>query len=311
MKRIALLSVVTVTATLASTGAYAQANRTFVSGFGSDANPCTLPAPCRSFAQAVTQTNPGGEITVLDSAGYGPVTITQSLTITNPGGVEAGITAASGQDAITINTAAAATITLRGLTIEGGNAGGNGINLVSTLPNTSDGGTLNLIGCVIKDFTGNGIVVHPSMAATGTIPFLNLVIADSFFLNNGTNGIKLAPAGVFAQALIARTIVSGNSVGIRLTTSAGGSVDSLLVASHVDQNTTGISLSSGASIILKTSTVTLSSLGGEDILNNSVDLRLQGENTIRRITNNGEMASDGTNNVGSISGNAPTKLTLR
>ena len=79
----------------------AQASRTFVSGYGADTGACGITAPFRSFAYAAPQTASGGEITVLDSAGYGTVTITGSLTITNPGGVEAGITVTSG-NAITI-----------------------------------------------------------------------------------------------------------------------------------------------------------------------------------------------------------------
>ena len=71
MKRIALLLAVAVVATITSTGAYALSNRTFVSGNGNDANPCSLAAPCRSFAGALAQTSPGGEIAVLDTAGYG------------------------------------------------------------------------------------------------------------------------------------------------------------------------------------------------------------------------------------------------
>src|SRR5262250_3450376 len=122
MKRIALMSAATVVATLASTGAYALSNRTFVSGNGNDANPCSLSAPCRSFAGALAQTSPGGEIAVLDTAGYGAVTITQAVSIVNEEGVEAGITVTSGSG-ITINAGASDVVNLRGLTIVG--AGGN------------------------------------------------------------------------------------------------------------------------------------------------------------------------------------------
>src|SRR5215467_11157092 len=103
MKSIAVLSTATLVAALASTDAYALANRTFVSGIGSDANPCSLAAPCRSFAGALAQTNAGGEIAVLDTAGYGTVTINKSVTITNPGGVEAGVTTTGSQSAILIS----------------------------------------------------------------------------------------------------------------------------------------------------------------------------------------------------------------
>jgi hypothetical protein len=86
MKQIALLWTATLVATIASSGAYALANRTFVSGAGNDANPCSLAAPCRSFARALAQTSPGGEIAVLDTAGYGAVTITQAVSIANEEG---------------------------------------------------------------------------------------------------------------------------------------------------------------------------------------------------------------------------------
>src|SRR5262245_34837012 len=67
------------------------AQRTFVASTGSDANPCTLTAPCRSFATAIANTSPNGEVIVKDTAGYGPVTITKSVSIVSPPGVYGGI----------------------------------------------------------------------------------------------------------------------------------------------------------------------------------------------------------------------------
>src|SRR5690349_4044942 len=125
MKRTALLSTFALVAMLAAGGAYAQANRTFVSGSGSDANPCSLGAPCRSFAQAITQTNAGGEITVLDTAGYGAVTIDKSVSIVNDGVGEAGVTVTSG-NAVTVSTGANDVVNLRGLTLVGGGGAQNG-----------------------------------------------------------------------------------------------------------------------------------------------------------------------------------------
>src|SRR5499427_9349319 len=142
MKRIALLSAVTLIATMGSTGAYALSNRTFVSGTGSDSNPCSLGAPCRSFAGALAQTSPGGEIAVLDTAGYGAVTITQAVSIVNEEEVEAGITATSG-DGITISAGATDVVNLRGLTLVGATGSVNGITFNS-------GGVLNIQNCVIR-----------------------------------------------------------------------------------------------------------------------------------------------------------------
>src|ERR671925_1109954 len=61
--------------------AHAQATRTWVSGVGDDANPCSRTAPCKTFAGAISKTATGGEINTLDPAGYGGVTITKAITI--------------------------------------------------------------------------------------------------------------------------------------------------------------------------------------------------------------------------------------
>src|SRR5271169_4214305 len=61
--------------------AYAQASRTWVSGVGDDANPCSRTAPCKTFAGAISKTAVNGEINCLDPGGFGAVTITKSITI--------------------------------------------------------------------------------------------------------------------------------------------------------------------------------------------------------------------------------------
>src|SRR6185369_11372319 len=61
--------------------------RTFVASFGLDSNGCSLSSPCRGFTKALAVTDPGGEIVVLDSAGYGAVTIDKSVSIIVPTGI--------------------------------------------------------------------------------------------------------------------------------------------------------------------------------------------------------------------------------
>src|SRR2546423_8634050 len=61
--------------------ASAQAPRTWVSGVGDDANPCSRTAPCKTFAGAISKTAAGGEIDCLDPGGFGAVTITKSITL--------------------------------------------------------------------------------------------------------------------------------------------------------------------------------------------------------------------------------------
>src|SRR5690349_10666365 len=79
------------------TPAFAQATRTWVSGVGDDANPCSRTAPCKTFAGAISKTATGGEINVLDPGGFGGVTITKSISILSE--FEAGVLV-SGTNAI-------------------------------------------------------------------------------------------------------------------------------------------------------------------------------------------------------------------
>src|SRR6201989_1277034 len=96
---------------LAAAPASAQATRTWVSGVGDDANPCSRTAPCKTFPGAISKTAAGGEINCLDSAGFGTVTITKAISIYCEG-VVGGILAA-GVNGITVNAAATDHIVLR------------------------------------------------------------------------------------------------------------------------------------------------------------------------------------------------------
>src|SRR5437588_2590816 len=111
--------------------------RTWVSGLGDDDNPCSRSAPCKTFAGAISSTAVNGEINCVDSAGYGTVTITFSITIKCEG-VIAGILASdpnSGFVGVTIDdsggTPGSAIVTLSGLDIEGAGTGTNGIQFIS------------------------------------------------------------------------------------------------------------------------------------------------------------------------------------
>src|SRR5947209_4978278 len=105
--------------------AFAQATRTWVSGVGDDANPCSRTAPCKTFAGAISKTAPGGYIDALDPGGFGAVTITKSITLEGGAG-HAGVLV-SGTNGIVIQ-GAGISVTLRNLSIESpvGFAGING-----------------------------------------------------------------------------------------------------------------------------------------------------------------------------------------
>src|SRR5580692_8749873 len=103
-----------VTMLFVASPASAQATRTWVSGVGDDANPCSRTAPCKTFAGAISKTAAAGEINVLDPGGYGAVTITKSIRIYNDGVGEAGVLV-SGTNGIVISAASTDAIYLRGL----------------------------------------------------------------------------------------------------------------------------------------------------------------------------------------------------
>src|SRR5204863_7798227 len=100
--------------------AMAQATRTWVSGVGDDANPCSRTAPCKTFAGAISKTAVNGTINALDPGGYGALTITKSITIDGTG-TYASILAA-GVNGINIS-AASITVKLRGISIDGADTG--------------------------------------------------------------------------------------------------------------------------------------------------------------------------------------------
>src|SRR5690242_7137248 len=147
--------------------------RTYVSGLGSDSNACTADHPCATFQAALALTLAGGEIFVLNSANYGPVTINKAVTITSEGAV-AGILATSGP-AITISAGANDVVNLRGLGIDGANTGTIGIQFTS-------GKSLTVQKSVIRNFTNSGISFAPNGAST-------LFVSDTAVTNNGMNGI--------------------------------------------------------------------------------------------------------------------------
>jgi hypothetical protein len=214
--------------TLSTAPAQAQATRTFVSPTGNDGAACSLAAPCRTFAGAIAQTNSGGEIAVLGTAGYGTLTIDRAISIVNPGGVEAGIAAPSGADGITINAGPNDTVILRGLTVEGARTGRNGIVF-------NTGARLEIIDSVVRNFATTGIFFQPTTPST-------LLISSTRVLDNPNSaGIYLLPQVSPVQATIDHVTVENNNYGIYVDASnvtGGTSVWTSITNSVVSSNLT-------------------------------------------------------------------------
>lgn len=123
-----LLPAVAVATLLFTEHAEAQASRTWVSGLGDDANPCSRTVPCKTFPGAISKTAANGEINCIDSGGFGAVTITKSIII-NCENILGGVLA-SATNGIIIN-GAGIVVVLRGLDIDGTISGLYGIRFLN------------------------------------------------------------------------------------------------------------------------------------------------------------------------------------
>src|SRR5687768_1133692 len=169
-KRIALIATGVVAGLAFASPASAQATRTWVSGVGDDANPCSRTAPCKTFAGAISKTATSGEINCLDPGGFGGVTITKSIMIRcdyTEGGV---LSAGAGVNGIVINLPAATdTVFLSGIDFNGAGSAQNGLRIVGA------GGIVHVRNSIIRNYraaNGLGMSIQPAgvlqMNITGT-----------------------------------------------------------------------------------------------------------------------------------------------
>lgn len=182
--------------------AQAQASRTWVSGVGDDANPCSRTAPCKTWAGAISKTAPCGEIDALDPGGFGAVTITKSITLDGTGTFASIL--ASLTTGIIINAQATDVITIRGLSINGFCNGIRGINILQAK-------TVNIEDCVIFRFVNEGILAQDNNG-------LELNVRNSVIRDNTGDGIGASSSGAGGANQVKVALVnssfSGNGNGV-------------------------------------------------------------------------------------------------
>ncbi len=219
--------------------------QTYVASTGSDANTasdCARNTPCRNFTAALGVTDAGGEIIVLDSAAYNPVSIGKSVSIIAPPGVYAGITAGSGAG-IEV-TATGANVRLRGLTLRG--AGGTyGIYMPVT-------GTLLVENSVISGFSSAGLLTGGPGASVSA-----RVLNSRFYSNDWGVRFAQGTTGMIADSEFHRNTTGGLSVE---ASGAGASISASIERSSFVSNNRGIyaSLASSATARVDVSEVVIS-----------------------------------------------------
>jgi hypothetical protein len=222
---------------VASVPAQAQRARVFVSVSGDDGNPCTGGSPCKTFQHAHDVVLAGGEISVLDSGGYGTLTINKALSIVAVG-VQASIAIPSGGVGIAINAGSNDKVSLRGLTLDGQGVGQDGIDFNS-------GEALTVEDCVVRNMLNAGL----NFVSAATIDE-TLDISNSSFFDNGLDGVVIATkssGGIYAA--IERTRLHGNSIGLNVLGNTPGGTGTLYVAvtdSVSSNNNTGFALGASA-----------------------------------------------------------------
>jgi len=180
---------------------FAQASRTWVSGVGDDANPCSRTAPCKTFAGAISKTASGGEIDALDPAGFGALTITKPITIDGGGGIVASVLV-SGTNGIVIQ--ATGQVILRNLAFNGIGSGINGIRVLGA-------SSVLIDHCTIEGFTTRGIDL--SAAANTLVTVRDTVITAT---PTGVGVSNTAANGVLT--LLNSTISNASTAAVTTTT---------------------------------------------------------------------------------------------
>ncbi len=248
--------------------AQAQASRTWVSGVGDDANPCSRTAPCKTLAGAISKTAAGGIMNLIDSGGLGAVTITKSITIQMEPAL-AGILA-SGTNGIVINAAATDTVVLRGLAIHGFGSGLTGVRILQA-------GSVRIENCDIQDFLESGIKALNTTALKISVENTSIerILASGGSSNANDGGIVLTPSGAGSVRAVFKnvrihganqwginvlgnlrlsvhdSVISGTTgSAIRIDGSVGAAQVTIDDSSLVDNSVNGI-LSSGSSAIAR------------------------------------------------------------
>jgi len=278
---------------LPMTPAHAQATRTWVSGVGDDANPCSRTAPCKTFAGAISKTANGGEIDALDPGGFGALTITKSITIDGGGGQVASVLV-TGTNGIVITATATDVIILKNLRFQGvlGNGGNPGNAGQTAIKILSPGAAMVVIENVeIYGFAINGI--QDTRAAGGKLNVKNTTIYNvagtGILVNGGAGAARLDAAIVESDISFAGTGITaanGPHVTVKRTTVSNSKFNALDVENAgtvmnfddgiVSNSATGIFTTASGQLFMSNSDIVNNTTGANGAWNSYLNNRISG-----------------------------------
>lgn len=270
MKRIAFPLVLLVSLFLASAAQSQTVSRTWVSGVGDDANPCSRTSPCKTFNGALLKTTAGGEIDAIDPGPYGTTNINKAITIDGGGFVASVI--ASGTNGITIAGGTTDVIVLRNVQVMGAGSGVSGVRITGgkavVLDNlritgmasgVARGIDVQNVGTVHVTIRNTHVEGNTGIGAVFQGVFANTVIADishSSFTNNGSHGIYATNG---ARVSLHDVVSSENAIAGLIVDGTGTNV-SVLGSSFTNNTSSGVQAGTGtattATIALSQSSIT-------------------------------------------------------
>lgn len=182
--------ILSLTCLLVATVAPAQLARTAVSVNGSDANPCSVAAPCRTFGAAAAVTATGGELIAINSGGYGPFTVSQPMAVLAAPGIYAGITASNAtvSTGVFVSLSAPGAVLLRGLSIKALSGSGSGVSYSGVA-----GSVLHVENCDIEGFQANTISPASGVALFADATVTTTAIRNCWvgiLVKNSTNPVR-------------------------------------------------------------------------------------------------------------------------
>ena len=233
---LAVLAVAAAGLVVAAPPASAQATRTWVSGTGDDANPCSRTAACKTWAGAISKTAAGGVIDALDDGGFGAVTITKSLTL--DGGSHVASALVNGNNGITINAPSTAHVVLRGIDVKG-------VSTTDTACDPTSG--VSILGAAsvrLDDVTISGFKNAVDAPLTNSSPdlYVDLSFNDLRVADNCSYGVHVAPAPGHAGRL---TLDGSTITGSNVALSVGGGAEAWVSNSRLYLNNLGVQPAGG------------------------------------------------------------------
>ncbi|TMJ00166.1 MAG: hypothetical protein E6G97_19895 [Alphaproteobacteria bacterium] len=269
--------------------------RTWVSGNGNDADPCSFTAPCKTFAGAFAKTDAGGEISVMGPGGYGTVTINKSLTINGVGSL-ASILVASGSGII-VSAGATDKVVIRNVQFNGTSGGNSGVQVIS--------GNVTIDNCGFYGFTagffgGMGVLINANSTTVVDIRDTNI--------SYSTHGVWAQTTSGFAVASLDNVRING-SLGYGVIAASNGFVNvnrsyiSNSAVTAVYTASTGSTINVNDSVLTNNATAVNASASGSTIRLNSVSLF---DNTTALATGAGATIATANNNKAAGNGGALT-----